>query len=170
MQATTNKYYGFQPATSGQAIYGIERLANIEDELRVLHEEHYNETETLYLDTPFSPSYDRYKASEEAGQFVLFTARVGSTLAANLQYYVFDDMHTEIKVAREDAFFVSKQFRGQKLAPALLAYAEDALRQLGCVKVGMSSKAPVGGPDIGPFLEKRDYKPVAIFYMKDLEG
>ena len=73
-------------------------------------------------------------------------------------------------MAREDSFFVSKEFRGKKLAPALLAYAEDALRQLGCTKVGMSSKAPVGGPDIGPFLEKCDYKPVAIFYMKDLEG
>ena len=162
------KYYGFQPAQQGEFTYGIERIADIEDEVRVLHDEHYNETETLYLDTPFSPSYDRYRASEEAGQFVLFTARVGSALAANLQYYVFNDMHTEIKVAREDAFFVSEPFRGRKIAPSLLAYAEDALRQLGCVKVGMSSKAPVGGPDIGPFLEKRDYKPVAIFYMKDL--
>ena len=67
------KYYAFAPHVSGQTTYGIERIADIEDEIRVIHEEHYNETETLYLDTPFSPSYDRYKASEEAGQFVLFT-------------------------------------------------------------------------------------------------
>lgn len=170
MQATTKKYYGFQPAHTGEVTYGIERLSDIEDEVRVLHEAHYNETETLYLDTPFSPSYDRYKASEEAGQFVMFTTRVGSKLAGYLQYYVFNDMHTEMKVAREDAFYVLSDYRGKKLGPNMLAYAEDALRQLGCKKVGMSSKAPVGGPDIGPFLEGRDYKPVAIFYMKDLEG
>lgn len=168
MSHATKKYYGFQPAQQGEVTYGIERVADIEDELRVLHEEHYNETETLYLDKAFSPSYDRYKASEEAGQFVLFTVRLGSTLAGNLQYYVFNDMHTEMKVAREDAFFVSAAFRGQKLGPSMLAYAEDALRQLGCEKVGMSSKAPVGGPDIGPFLESVDYKPVATFFMKDL--
>ena len=168
MQAVTKKYYGFQPAQLGETTYGIEKVADIESELRVLHEEHYNETETLYLDTEFSPSYDRYKASEDAGQFVLFTIRIGSQLAGYVQYYVFNDMHTEMKVAREDAFFVSKPFRGQGLAPGMLSYAEDALRQLGCKKAGMSSKAPVGGPDIGPFLENRGYRPVAKFYMKDL--
>ena len=164
----TNKYYAFQPATSGDAIFGIERLADIEDELRVLHEAHYNETETPYLDTPFSPSYDRYRASEEAGQFILFTVRLGSTLVGYLQYYMFNDMHTQMKQAREDAFFVVAEHRGHKLAPAMLSYAEDALRQLGCTMIGMSSKAPVGGPDLGPFLEKRGYKPVAVFYTKKL--
>lgn len=164
------KYYAFAPHTSGDAVFGLERLADIEDELRVLHEAHYNETETLYLDTPFDASYDRYRASEEAGQFVLFTLRLGSTLVGYLQYYVFNDMHTRIKQAREDAFYILEQYRGRKLAPGLLAYAEDALRQLGCSMIGMSSKAPVGGPEIGPFLEKHGYKPVAIFYAKKLES
>lgn len=164
------KYYAFQPAKAGEATFGLERLADIEEELRILHEEHYNETEANYLGTPFSPSYDRYKASEEASQFVLFTVRMGDDLAGNLQYYVFEDMHTNMKVAREDAFFISKRFRGNKLAPGLLSYAEDALRQLGCAMVGMSSKAPVGGPDIGPFLMKRGYKPIALYYAKKLES
>ena len=166
----TKKYYAFTPYQAGEATYGLERLADIEDEVRVLHEEHYNETETTYLDTEFSPSYDRYKASEEAGQFVLFTARVGSTLAGYLQYYVFDDMHTKQKQGREDAFFVSAPFRGQKLAPNLLAYAESGLAQLGCTMVGMTSKHPIGAPDLTKFLESRDYKPVAMFFTKKLEG
>lgn len=170
MQALTKKYYGFQPAREGEVIYGIERLADIEDEIRPLHEAHYNETETTYLETPFSPSYDRYKASEEAAQFVLFTLRVGSTLAGYLQYYVFNDMHTQMKQAREDALFVSAEFRGKKLAPGMLAYAESALQQLGCTMIGMTSKAPIGAPDLGPFLEKRGYRPVAVFYTKKLEG
>lgn len=164
------KYYAFTPHTSGEACFGLERLADIEDELRPLHEAHYNETETLYLDTEFNPSYDRYKASEEAGQFILFTVRVDSTLVGYLQYYVFNDMHTRIKQAREDAFFIVEKYRGKKLAPGLLSYAEDALRQLGCSMIGMSSKAPVGGPQIGPFLEKRGYTPVAMFYAKKLES
>ncbi len=169
MQAV-KKYYAFAPHKSGEATFGLERLADIEDEIRPLHEAHYNETETTYLDTPFSPSYDRYKASEEAGQFILFTARMGSTLVGYLQYYVFNDMHTQMKQAREDALFMHTDFRGKKLAPNLLSYAEDALRQLGCTMIGMTSKAPIGAPDLGPFLEKRGYRPVAIFYTKKLEG
>ena len=65
--SAVKKYYAFTPYVKGQATYGLERLADIEEEVRVLHDEHYQETETTYLDTEFSPSYDRYKASEEIG-------------------------------------------------------------------------------------------------------
>ncbi len=169
-QTKLKKYYGFVPAKEGHVTFGLERLSEIEDEIRVLHEEHYRETESVYLPTEFNPSYDRYKASEEAGQFVQFTARVSDVLAGYLQYYVFDDMHTNIKQAREDALFVSKQFRGNKLGPGMLAYAEDALRQLGCRMIGMTSKHPVGAPDLGPFLESRGYRKIAVFYAKELEN
>lgn len=168
-QTKLKKYYAFVPAREGQITFGLERIADIEDEIRVLHEEHYLETETTYLPTEFNPSYDRYKASEEVGQYIQFTARIGDVLAGYLQYYVFDDMHTNIKQAREDALFVSKPFRGQKLGPGMLHYAEDALRQLGCRMIGMTSKHPIGAPDMGGFLESRGYRKVAVFYIKELE-
>lgn len=168
-QTKLKKYYGFVPAKEGQVTFGLERIAEIEDEIRVLHEEHYLETEVLYKPTEFAPSYDRYVASEEVGQYVQFTARVGDVLAGYLQYYVFDDMHSHIKQAREDALFVSKRFRGNKLAPGMLAYAEDALRQLGCRMIGMTSKHPVGGPNLESFLESKGYRKVAVYYTKELE-
>ncbi len=168
-QTKLKKYYGFVPATEGQVTFGIERIADIEDEIRVLHEEHYLETEVKYKPTGFNPSYDRYRASEEAAQYVQFTARVGDVLAGYLQYYVFDDMHSHMKQAREDALFVSKKFRGKKLGPGMLAYAEDALRHLGCRMIGMTSKHPVGGPNLGSFLESRGYREVAVYYTKELE-
>ena len=169
MEQTLKKYYAFEPAKSGNTVFGLERLADIEDEIRSLHKEHYDETEIGYMGVECSPSYDRYRASEEVGQFVVFTVRVGEELAGQLCYWVFEDMHANMKVAREDAFFIRKQFRGQKLAPQLLNYAETALLQLGCGAVGMTSKAPVGAPDIGPFLIKRGYKPIAMYYLKKLE-
>jgi GNAT superfamily N-acetyltransferase len=164
-------YYGFLACPVEGVVYGVEKLADMVDELRVLHTEHYNETETLYLDTPIEADYDRYRASEAVGQFIVFTAREGSTMVGYLQYYVFRSMHSaSIQQAREDAFFVTKSRRGTGIAPRLLSYAEDALKQLGCTHVGMSSKAPTGGPDIGPFLEKHGYKPVALYYVKKLES
>ena len=169
MEQTVKKYYAFHPAKNGNVTFGLERLADIEDEIRSLHKEHYDETEAGYMGVECNPSYDRYKASEEAGQFVVFTVRIGEDLAGQLCYWVFEDMHASMKVAREDAFFIRKQFRGQKLAQALLNYAETALKQLGCGAVGMTSKAPVGAPDLGPFLVKRGYKPIAMYYLKMLE-
>lgn len=163
-------YYAFDTREVGTAILGHERIADMVDELRVLHEEHYNETETLYLDVPFDPDYERYKEVEARKQFLVFTVRIHGKMVGYLQYYVFRDMHSKGHYqAREDALFLTKEHRGRSLAPALLAYAEHCLGQLGCRYVGMSSKAPAGGPDIGAFLERKGYRPVATYYVKQLE-
>jgi GNAT superfamily N-acetyltransferase len=164
-------YHAFAPQEVGTTVIGLEKISNMEADIRPLHEQHYNETEVAYLDTPFAPDYERYKKSEEAGQFVVFTARHFGKMVGYLQYYVFRDMHSQgMYQGREDAFFVEKEHRGRGLAPALLRYAEHCLVQLGCSYVGMSSKAPSGGPDIGPFLERKGYRPVATYYVKQLES
>jgi GNAT superfamily N-acetyltransferase len=165
-----SKYYGFHPAEKSGVVFGLEKIAEIQSEIEVLYQEHFAETEKLYLEEECNMDYERYKASEAANQFVVFTARADGKLVGYLQYYVFRDMHTQAFFqAREDAFFVTKDYRGRRIAPNLLAFAEDALKHLGCKYVGMSNKAPVGGPDIGPFLEREGYKSVATFFFKKLE-
>lgn len=167
----TPKYYAFPPYTAGDLVCGIEKLGEIHEEIRPLHYEHYCETETLYLDAPFDPDYPRYALLEQDGGFVLITARLGMELVGYIQYYVFRDLHTQgERVGREDAMFITRAARGQKIAPQMLHYAERALAQLGCTFVGMTSKGPVGGPEIGPFLQSRGYRPVAMFYGKKLES
>lgn len=165
------KYYAFdvEHRDDGVTVIGHEKIKDMVDELRVLHEEHYNETEKLYLAVPFDPDYQRYAVSEAAGQFVVFTVRMAGRMVGYIQYYVFRDMHSQgIYTAREDALFLTKAVRGAGLAPALLRYAERCLKQLGCRYVGMSSKAPAGGPDIGAFLERKGYRAVATYYVKDM--
>lgn len=165
------KYYGIPPKTVGDVTVGIERMSDMLEELADLHRMHYEETETQYLDHEYAPNYKSYMDMEEDGRFVVFTCRVGLKMVGYLQYYVFRDMHSQhVLQAREDAFFIHSLARGKKIAPQLLAYAEDALRALGCQYVGMTSKAPVGAPDIGPFLERREYRPVAVYYVKKLES
>lgn len=164
------KYIGIPPLIDKDITIGIERIEDIVDEIRPLHEQHYNETEVLYLDTPFQPDYSQYIGLEKDQRFVLFTVRSGWHLVGYLQYYVFQDLHTSgVLQAREDALFLTEAVRGRKIAPMLLNFAEEALRLLGCSYVGMSSKGPVGGPEIGPFLERKGYRPVATFYAKKLE-
>ena len=165
------KYYGVPPKTTGTMTIGVERFSDMLEEIQPLHYMHYEETETEYLDHPYNPNYPSYMEMEKDGRFICFTCRIGLKMVGYLQYYVFRDQHTQqVYQAREDAFFLHPLVRGKKIAPQFLAYAEDALRALGCHYIGMTSKAPVGAPDIGPFLEKRGYRPVAVYYAKKLES
>ena len=165
------KYYSFPPRFVGDIVFGIEKFADMLEEVAPLHRDHYSETEEEYLDHDYHPNYRSYIDMEKDGRFVCFTCRSRLKMVGYLQYYVFRDMHSQhVLQAREDAFYLHPLVRGHKIAPQFLAYAEDALRALGCQYVGMTSKAPVGAPDIGPFLEKREYRPVAVYYVKKLES
>lgn len=163
-------YHLFSPHVKGSLAMGVEKFSDMLDQIGPLHRMHYEETEAVYLDQPFNPDYQSYMDMEVDSRFICFTLRLGWEIVAYLQYYIFRDLHTKCVLnAREDAFFVHPSARGQKVGPTLLAYAEDALKSLGCHYVGMTSKHPVGAPDIGPFLERRGYRPVAMYYAKNLE-
>lgn len=162
-------YYLVPPIIEGNVAIGLEKFSDMLEDIRPLHDAHFNETETQYLDDEFNPNYQSYMEMEQDGRFVCFTVRLGWKMVAYLQYYVFRDLHSQcVLQAREDALYVHPLMRGKKIAPRLLAYAEDALKTLGCRYVGMTSKAPVGAPDIGPFLERRGYRPIAMYYAKKL--
>ena len=164
------RYHLIPPVIEGNLAIGIEKFSEMLDEVGPLHELHYQETETEYLDDPFNPNYPSYMDMERDGRFVCFTVRLGWKMVAYLQYYIFRDQHSQqVLQAREDALYVHPLVRGHKIAPQLLAYAEDALKTLGCRYVGMTSKGPIGAPDIGPFLERRGYRPIAMYYAKKLE-
>lgn len=168
-------YYGFPPKVvklkdDRTVTIGLERLAYMVEDIHPLHKEHWNETETLYLDSAMLPDYTRYTELEGRRQFVVFTVRSAGKMVGYLMYYVFRSLHVSNKFeGREDAFFLTKDFRGAGIARDLLQFAEDALKQLGCSYVGMSSKAPAGGPDIGGFLKAQGYKPVALYYLKKIQ-
>lgn len=164
------QYIGLEPKQLGDVTIGCQRLADHLAEVRNLHQRHFEETEVGYLNSVFSPDYDRYVETEKRGDFVLFTVREGSTLVGYLQYYVFRDMHSAGNVhAKEDAFYLAPEVRGRGLAPHLLGYAEHFLQKLGCRFIGMTSKHPVGGADIRKFLDKKGYQEVATYHVKDLE-
>lgn len=179
MLAKNPIYYGFDPKVvdtkdGRKVVIGHERIAHMVEDIYELHKEHFAETETLYLaeEDQILPDYTRYTELEARKQFVVFTIREAEDpkrMVGYLMYYVFRSLHVaNVFEAREDAFFLTKDYRASGLAKPLLAFAEDALKALGCKYVGMSNKAPVGGPDIGGFLEKQGYRHVAQYYAKRL--
>lgn len=166
------KYVAFWPELLDEhTVIGVERMEHMWDDLTQLLKRHYNETETSYLSEPYDPDVERYKMTEAVGQSVIFTLRIRGLMVGYLMFNVYRGLHSRNTLqAREFAFFIDEPYRGSGYGAKLLTYAEDILKRLGCKHVGMSSKAPVGAPDIGPALEKRGYKPIAVYYVKRLES
>ena len=153
-----SKYYGFPPAQHGSLTVGCQKLAEVLDEMTPLYQQHFTETEEQYLDTKYDPNYPQYLAAEERGDFILFTVREGSTLIGYMQYYVYKWGHSKnLLHAKEEAFYILPEHRGRHFAGKVLDFTEH-------------SKHPVGGANIGPYLETRKYREVAVYYVKELES
>lgn len=165
-------YYYFPPEEHGNYVIGAERIADIETSIRRLHQEHWNDTEVRYRSDELDPDYERYAAEQVNGNFIVFTGRCAATaeLVANLMYFINRDFHNkDVVAAIEDAFFVTLAHRRGRLAIRLLDYAERNLQSLGVNCIGMSDKSPCGGVSLDRLLSRRGYRPVALFYLKDLE-
>lgn len=145
-------------------------IADSVEEVRPLHAAHYAETETKYKKHQVAVKYDHYVACEKAGTLQVFGARLAATqqLVAYLFVYVSPSAHDSSMVATEDMYFILPEHRGSGLARRLLQYSKARLKELGVDYFFMTSKKPVGGPNIGMFLESEGFKAVAISFMVEL--
>lgn len=165
------KYFGFPPEGHGAYTIGLESIGNIVDEIRVLHQEHWDETEVLYKVRPMNPDYDTMVSYEASRRFILFTVRdADNKLVGDLGYYLgLSTHHAGMLQAKEDFFFLTKDHRGGGTARHLLRYAEKCLVQCGVKLIGMTDKSPCGGKSLKPFLEGEGYTTVAMYYMKEVD-
>ena len=165
------KYYGFSAVQHGQYMIGLESIGEIIDEIRTLHQEHWDETEVLYLDRPMDPDYEMFVSYEGNRRFVLFTVRdENENLVGDLGYYLgLSTHHAGLLQAKEDFFFITKEHRGGGVAKHFLRFAEDCLTKLGVKLIGMTDKSPCGGKSLRPFLESEGYKAVALAYIKEVK-
>jgi GNAT superfamily N-acetyltransferase len=148
-----------------------ERIELMHAEIRVLHDRHYRETEVKYLDRPMDPDYAGFAELERQGAFACYTVRERATgqMVGYLMFFVNRSLHMDAKVAQEDAYYVVPEHRGTGIARQLLRNAEADLKAThGVHYTFMSSKKPVGGPNIGPLLEIEGYSEIAHVYSKKL--
>ena len=140
------------------------------EDIRPLHEAHYAETETRYKSHKVGVNYEHMGKCDDAGTMRCFGARLvdSQQLIAYLFVYISPSAHDSSLCAVEDAYYIMPEYRGSGLARRLLQYSEKRLKELGVDYFFMSSKAPVGGPNIGMFLETEGFKPTAIMYSKAL--
>lgn len=145
-------------------------VADSHDEIALLDTAHYGETEVKYKSHTVKVNYPHFIACEKAGTLVCFGARLADTgrLVAHFRVYISPSAHDSSLVAVEDAYYLVPEYRGSGLARRLLQYSEKRLKELGVNYFFVSSKAPIGGPNIGMFLETEGFKATAVMYSKAL--
>lgn len=147
----------------------VERFKFIHKEVFELGLKHFTEIETRYRGHGCNPDFPAYFQQEDAGHYILFTARDEGKLVGHMSFWVTSSVHMQgVSEATDDFLYVLPEYRKQGVFTKLYHYAEDCLRALGVQYIGMSSKAPVGAPDSGPMLEKHGFRPVAVYYSKQL--
>lgn len=151
------------------AVYRLESLSDhLWDELTPLLREHWGEVETE-RDFPPDPDRDLFGKIEACGMLKVYTARVDARLVGYIAFFLSNSLHSrEVLIAKDDALFVHKAYRTQRVGSELILFAVDHLRQLGARMVYITSKHRAGA-NIGPLLWRLGFTHDEDVYAKRLD-
>lgn len=135
-----NVFEKIKPESHGDLTFSYERLEDIIDEMKPLHQAHWAETEKHRHGIAFNPDYETFFRYERAGRCVIFTLREDSRLLGNFSLYLDKSMHTKTLLATEDTLFLLPEARKGRVAMRFIAYAENALKVIGVREINVSVK------------------------------
>lgn len=146
-------------------IFAIEPLSSCWNEIMVLAEAHWMETEEYRHGQPFNPIFERYNQYDTAGWLFQFTARDEGKLVGYATMYLVPSMHTQMQIATEDTWFLLPEYRKGRNAIRFYNFVQDEMFKRGAKEVIMTAKMT---NHAGKILEYLDFKPVAVQYSKQL--
>lgn len=155
----------FGGAATGPVSFQVERMADVVEEIRALHAAHWEETEQYRADVGLDVDYDQYIAVENAGAFLLVTARCDGELAGYFMFVLHTSRHSSKYVAAEDAFYLQPAFRRGFTFLRMLRFAEACLMRIGVKQITCSVKLTC---DISPVMERAGYYHCAKLFTKVL--
>jgi len=141
--------------------FQIEPIAQAWNELMVLVSEHWAGTKSYRRHEPLNPSYERYKACNESGFLVFFTARDRERLAGYFILYLTTSMHSQLSMAVEDTFFLSPPYRGGTNAYRFLKMVKAQCQAWGVHEILFSCEID-NETGIQGLLKKLDFIPVIV--------
>lgn len=178
MEALTEPDRSIDCAALGAARYEglefhVERFGDVLPELHALHEQHWQETERFRHGIALRPNYDYLHAAEQRGNLLQLTARKDARLVGNIRMYLFEDLHTSTKCAKEDTFFLCPEVRQGLNAIRFWQFNERCLATLGVREVRTDSKILKDADgnvirNVGRLNERLGYTHVANSYSKRL--
>lgn len=108
-------------------------------ELKILHMEHWKETEGYRHGLPYNPDYERLLHFNRINYFRLYTMR-DPHLVGDIGIYVTLSMHTQTLMATEDSLFILPGYRKGFTAARFIRYVEADLIADGVREINISVK------------------------------
>lgn len=131
---------GFDTMEYKGAVFAVERLRDVLEQVAPLHAAHWQESESFRHGLPYKPDYASMIASETAGNFVLFTVRMDGEIVGYGQVYVTESTHTGTKICNEDALYLAPVARKGFLCVKFFKYIESVITALGVREMRLSVK------------------------------
>lgn len=144
--------------------FSVEPLKDCWDEVMGLAAKHWEETEQ-YQSFPLNPDKERYIQYNDIGYHRQYMARRDGEAVGYLGVYISDSMHTQVKIASEDNWYLDKSARGGRNAMRFYQFVEEDLKDLGVKEVLMHSKHANNSERLMKFL---GYNPVGTLCVKKL--
>jgi GNAT superfamily N-acetyltransferase len=118
-----------------------ETLFDVIEEVQPLLAKHYDELCLRKDAMELKPRWDVYAALEQAGAFVILTARDDAGLAAYSAFFVNAHLHyANLMVAQNDVMYVVEEHRKGSVPMRLIRYCEAELRVIGAHKIVYHAK------------------------------
>jgi hypothetical protein len=148
--------------------FARELLCEVVQEVQPLLELHYREL-CLHRDViKLDPRWETYAALEQAGAFVVLTAREGEELIGYNAFFFNRHMHYGgFTVAQNDVLFLHPAFRRGTTALRFLDFSEQQMRELDADKISYHIKFSM---DWRPILHRRGYCDEEVMCAKLLKG
>lgn len=124
----------------GEFTFSRERMEGIVEEMKPLHQSHWNETEEHRHAMTLNPDYETFIRYERAGRYVLFTLRSEGKLLGNCAMYLDMSAHTQTLIATEDTLYLLPEARRGRVAMRFVAYVEESLQQIGAKEINITVK------------------------------
>ncbi|HEU4854389.1 MAG TPA: GNAT family N-acetyltransferase [Nitrosospira sp.] len=155
-----------QPEQYNEFTLAVERIEDITEEIKPLHQSHWDETEAHRHGLPFNPDYETFIRYEQAGRYILFTLRKEGELLGNCAMYLDQSTHTRTLIATEDTLYLLPQARKNGTAKRFVAYIERGLKSIGTAEINITVKTVNRA---GLFFQRLGYKHVENGLTKILE-
>ena len=147
-------------------IYARERAWELWEEILPLLQLHWQEI-ARYHDIKLNPDVAMYNKLDEAGKFVIYTARDNGELVGYAAYFLNHNMHYRDSFqAVQDVLFLHPDYRNGFTGIRLIKYADQQLQELGVQLVMHHVKLK---NDFGMILQRMGYQPIETIWGRRLD-
>jgi hypothetical protein len=156
-----------KPEACGEFTFAVERIEDIEEEIKPLHKSHWDEVEESRRSLTLKPDYNLFARYERAGRFILFTVRVDERLVGHCSLYLTESAHTQTLIATEDTIYLLPEARKGRNAMRFVSFVEQSLLQIGVKEIHISVKTT---NKAARFFQILGYKQTDIALKKVMEA